>query len=44
VYEALVEQETVEGLEELPGYLKQNRLCIFKMGKVDESSWKTLTE
>jgi hypothetical protein len=44
VYEALVEQ-TVEGLEELPVQVILNRIaCIFKMGKVDESSWKTLTE
>jgi hypothetical protein len=41
VYEALVEQETVEGLEELPVQVILNRIvCIFKMGKVDESSWK----
>jgi hypothetical protein len=33
--------KTVEGLEELPVQVILNRIaCIFKMGKVDESSWK----
>jgi hypothetical protein len=40
-----LEQETVEGLEELPVQVILNRIaCIFKMGKVDESSWKNTNE
>ena len=42
VYEALVEQEMVEGLEELPVQVIMNRIAsVFsKWEKVDESSWK----
>jgi hypothetical protein len=39
LYEALVEQEKVEGPR--TSWVILNRIsCIFKMGKVDESSWK----
>jgi hypothetical protein len=33
VYEALVEQETVEGLEELPVQVILNRIAYFQNGK-----------
>jgi hypothetical protein len=43
VYEALVEQETVEVRRtSCSGYLKQN-LLYFQNGKSSENSWKTLT-
>ena len=42
VYEAIVEQEIVEGLEELPVQVILNRIAsVFsKWEKVDEKSWK----
>jgi hypothetical protein len=42
VYEALVEQEIVEGLEDLPVDVIMNRInSVFsKWEKVDENSWK----
>lgn len=42
VYEALAEQEIVEGLEELPVQVILNRIAsVFsKWEKVDENSWK----
>jgi len=42
VYEALVEQEMVEGLEDLPVNVILNRIAsVFSSGeKVDENSWK----
>jgi len=42
VYEALVDRETVEGLEELPVQVILNRIAsVFsKWEKVDEFSWK----
>lgn len=42
VYEALVEQETVDGLEELPVIVILNRInSVFSnWEKVDENSWK----
>lgn len=44
VYEALVEQEIVEGLEDLPVEIILNRLkSVFATWeKVDESSWKNI--
>ena len=42
VYEALLEKETVEGLEELPVNVILNRIsnAFAAWEKVDESSWK----
>lgn len=42
VYEALLEEQTVEGLEELPVQVILNRLATVFSGweKVDENSWK----
>lgn len=42
VYEAIIEQETVEGLEQLPVQVILNRIAsVFsKWEKVDENSWK----
>jgi hypothetical protein len=44
VYEAIVEQEIVEGLEELPVQVILNRLAsVFSnWEKVDENSWKNI--
>lgn len=42
VYEAILEQETVDGLEEIPTLVILNRInSVFsKWEKVDDSSWK----
>ena len=42
VYESLVEQEKVEGLEELPVTVILNRIgsVFFSWEKVDDNSWK----